>query len=427
MKFTTTHARVPPAEMSKLITQLAPYAERLERIAATTDYAQPESSIQLPNDKGLIKDIQLAAKRLHTSTLQYVIVIGIGGSNLGSQAIYEAIAGSMNLLVDRLPKLLFLDTVTDEKMTAVLRVIERLTSKDDFLVVTISKSGITTETIANMEVLWAAVAHQFGDVHDRFVCITDEDSELWRACVEHKIEVISMPTQVCGRFSVFSAVGLLPLALAGIDIGELLDGARQAVNDGISKDTKKNHSLVSACLNYLHARGGRIIHNTFLFSPKFEGLGKWYRQLMAESIGKDGKGITPIVSIGSTDLHSQAQLYFDGSDDKFTNLVFSFTGAVHRIPTHLAIPGLVADIQGKSIEHIMLAIYGGVKAAYEKLKRPYVEIDLEVADARELGYYLQFRMMEMMYLGELLGVNTFDQPAVELYKTVTRELLKKKR
>lgn len=427
MKFNTSHSLIHESDLSTQMSRLASYAQRLKHIAQANDYAEPESSIRLPRDTALLKRIQKAEKRLHSPTLQYVIVIGIGGSNLGTQAIYEAIAGSMNLLVDRLPKLLFLDTVTDEKMTAVLRVIGRLTSKDDFLVMTISKSGTTTETIANMEVLWAAVAHQFGDVHDRFVCITDEDSELWRACVEHKIEVISMPTQVCGRFSVFSAVGLLPLALVGIDIEKLLDGARRAVTDGISKDPKKNHSLVSACLNYLHAQAGRPIHNTFLFSPKLEGLGKWYRQLMAESIGKDGKGITPIVSIGSTDLHSQAQLYFDGSDDKFTNLVFSFTGAVHRIPTHLAIPGLVADIQGKSIKHIMLAIYGGVKATYEKLKRPYVEIDLEAADARELGYYLQFRMMEMMYLGELLGVNTFDQPAVELYKTVTRELLKKKR
>ena len=426
MKFTSTHALVHASDVSAHAQKLEPYRQRLAAIAKETDYKDPESSLQLPGDAKQLKEIQKAVKRLHSPTLQYVIIIGIGGSNLGTQAVYEAIAGSMNLLVDRLPKLLFLDTVTDEKMTAVTRVLEHLISKEDFLAIVISKSGTTTETIVNMEVLWAFADEHFGGASDRFVFLTDEGSKFGEAIKQRPIETLPIPPQVGGRFSVFSAVGLLPLALAGINIEELLDGARRAVVDGTSKNPSKNHSLMSACLTYQNLQAGRPIHNTFLFSPKLEGLGKWYRQLMAESLGKDGKGMTPIVSIGSTDLHSQAQLYFAGPDDKFTNLVFSFTGAVHRIPTHLAIPGLVADIQGTSLEHIMQAIYGGVKAAYEKLKRPYVEIDLETADARELGYYLQFRMLEMMYLGKLLEVNTFDQPSVEMYKSVTRELLKKR-
>ena len=135
----------------------------------------------------------------------------------------------------------------------------------------------------------------------------------------------------------------------------------------------------------------------------------------------------PIVSIGSTDLHSMAQLYWGGPDTTFTNLVFSFTGAVHTVSQRLALPGLVQHISGTSLEGIMQAIYGGVKAAYEKTARPYVEIDLEQADARELGYYLQFRMLEIIYLGRLLDVNAFDQPAVEMYKEVTRNLLQSMR
>ncbi|MCR4313999.1 MAG: hypothetical protein NUV84_02000 [Candidatus Uhrbacteria bacterium] len=425
MKFIATHALVHASEISTLVQHLEPYRQKLATIAKRTDYTEPESSLQLPQDDKQLQEIQKTVKRLHSATLQYVIIIGIGGSNLGTQAVYEAIAGSMNLLVDRLPKLLFLDTVTDEKMTAVTRILEHLISNEDFLAIVISKSGTTTETIANMEVLWAFVDDHFGTASDRFVFLTDEGSKFGTAVTHRSVETLSIPPQVGGRFSVFSAVGLLPLALAGINIEELLEGARRAVVDGTSKNPSKNHSLMSACLTYLNLQAGRSIHNTFLFSPKLEGLGKWYRQLMAESLGKDGKGMTPIVSIGSTDLHSQAQLYFAGPDDKFTNLVFSFTGAVHPIPTHLALPGLVENIQGTSLEHIMQAIYGGVKAAYEKLKRPYIEIDLETADARELGYYLQFRMLEVMYLGRLMEVNTFDQPAVEIYKSVTREILKK--
>ncbi|MBI4435380.1 hypothetical protein HY630_01805 [Candidatus Uhrbacteria bacterium] len=424
MKFSSTKALVTQTQLAPLVDSLDPYRKQLSAVAKKTDYLEPESSIQLPGDGDLLKRMKAAAKRLHTPTLQYVIVIGIGGSNLGTQAVYEAIAGSMNLLADRLPKLLFLDTVTDEKMTAVTRVLERLATKDDFLVVVISKSGTTTEPVANMEVLWEFCREHFKNAHDRFVFITDEGTKLWEVARERKLEAFTVPDQVGGRYSVFSAVGLLPLALSGINIEELLDGARQAVQDGVTASPQNNHSIISACLTFQHLQAGRPIHNTFLFSPKFEALGKWYRQLVAESLGKDGKGITPIVSIGSTDLHSMAQLYWSGPDDKFTHLVFSFTGTVHSIPQHLVLPGLVANLQGASLEKIMRAVYGGVQAAYEKIDRPYVEIDLGKADAWELGYYLQFRMLEVMYLARLMEVNAFDQPAVEMYKSVTRELLK---
>ncbi|TAL50980.1 hypothetical protein EPN81_01235 [Patescibacteria group bacterium] len=423
MKFHSNKALATDPSLAPLFDTLSSYRDQLGSLAHQTDYLQPESSIQLPGDATLLKKIQETAERLHSPTLQYVVIIGIGGSNLGTQAVYEAIAGSMHLLVDRLPKLLFLDTVTDEKMTAVTRVIEHLTHKEDFLVIVISKSGTTTETIANMEVLWNCTTKQFGDVRERFIFITDEASKLWNAAKEHKMETLSIPTQVGGRFSVFSAVGLLPLALAGINIVELIEGAQRAVADGTSAKMSNNHSLVSACLTYLQLKSGRSIRNTFFFSPKLSALGAWERQLVAESLGKDGKGIMPIISIGSTDLHSMAQLYWGGSDITFTNLVFSFTGAVHRVSQHLALPGLVQHISGTSLEGIMQAIYAGVKAAYEKSARPYVEIDLEQADARELGYYLQFRMIEVMYLGRLLDLNVFDQPAVEMYKSVTRDLL----
>jgi len=424
MKFSSAKALVTQTQLAPLIDTLDPYRARLFAIAQGPGYREPESSIQLPCDVELIKEIQAAFRRLRTPTLQYVIVVGIGGSNLGTQAVYEAIAGSMNLLVDRLPKLLFLDTVTDEKMTAVTRVLEHLVAKEDVLVIVISKSGTTTETIANMEVLLECATQQLGDVKDRFVFITDEGSKLWNAARERNMETLSVPAQAGGRYSVLSAVGLLPLSLAGIDIVELTAGAKRAVADGTSADISINHSLVSACLTYAQTQQGRLIRNTFLFSPKLEGLGKWERQLIAESLGKNGKGIVPMVSIGSTDLHSMAQLYWDGPDTFFTNLVFSFTGEVHAVPQHLSLPGLVQHISGASLEGIMQAIYGGVQAAYEKAARPYVEIDLGKADAWELGYYLQFRMMETMYLGRLLGINPFDQPAVEMYKEITRDLLK---
>ncbi|MFA4845205.1 MAG: hypothetical protein WC654_01455 [Patescibacteria group bacterium] len=422
--FYKTGALVSQTDLATQAEPMHDEIRRLERISQKEGYEEPESCLHLPFDTQILQRVREVATSVKTNTLQYIVVIGIGGSSLGAQAVYDAIAGSMNLLVDRLPKLLFLDTVSDEKMTAVTRTLERHPSKDDFAVLIISKSGTTIETIVNTEVLWAYLAEHFGDPRARFVAITDEGSKLWNIAGEKKMTRLAIPAVVGGRYSVFTAVGLLPLLLAGINMDEILEGARQAVEDGTHKNLKLNTALISALIIDHHRRAGRTIHNSFLFSPKLESLGKWYRQLAGESLGKDGKGITSVVSIGTIDLHSQAQLYFEGPDDKFTHLLYSMSGDINQVPQHPALPGLVADIKNKSLEQIMKTIVESVKMAYETQKRPYVETDLEGVNPYELGYYMQWRMIEVMYLARLMNVNAFDQPSVELYKKETRRLLK---
>ena len=202
-------------------------------------------------------------------------------------------------------------------------------------------------------------------------------------------------------------------------------GAQDAVKDSTNKSTHINNALTFAAHTFTHYTKGHTIHNTFFFAPELESLGKWYRQLMAESLGKDGKGLTPIVSIGSTDLHSMAQLYFGGANNTITNIVTAPSKGTVRVPKKLVFPGLVENVSGKSLESIMQAISQGTKTTYKKLKRPMVSIELEKLDARELGYYLQTRMIEIMYLAQLLDVNAFDQPMVKSYKKETRGLLKK--
>jgi glucose-6-phosphate isomerase len=433
MKFIhSEESLVDKVEIQQKADSLSDYIKHLGSVSKRDDYSDLECSISLPFDKRVLEQTKKVASAIKTPTLQYIVVIGIGGSNLGTQAIYDATAGSMNLLGDRLPKLLFLDTVSDEKMTAVIRHLSRMHHKSDFAILFISKSGGTTEVIANTEILLDGLKDHFGNVKDRLVAITGEGSKLWKLAGEQKIHRLSLPDNVGGRYSVFSAVGLLPLYLANIDLKELLRGAQKAVAHGVSKNLKKNHSLVSAIITYTQNNNGHTIHNSFLFSPKLESIGKWYRQLMGESIGKEkdldgnivNNGITPIVSIGSTDLHSMAQLYFGGPDDKYTNLIYSFAGDINATPKPLNFPGLVSDIQGKTLEELTKAIIGGVKSAYKKTKRPYTEIDMQGIKPYEIGYHLQFRMIEMMYLAKLMNVNAFDQPAVETYKEATRELLK---
>ncbi len=171
----------------------------------------------------------------------------------------------------------------------------------------------------------------------------------------------------------------------------------------------------------------------FLFAPCLESLGKWYRQLLAESIGKefdrDGKvvhcGIMPTVSIGSTDLHSMGQLYLAGPNDKMTTFVSvqNHTRSV-SIPKKGVFNGLVEGIYGKTSTEIMNAILKGIKRTYQKKKIPFCEIVLDDISPKSLGEFMQFKMMEVMFLGELFNVNVFDQPNVESYKIETKRILK---
>jgi glucose-6-phosphate isomerase len=162
-----------------------------------------------------------------------------------------------------------------------------------------------------------------------------------------------------------------------------------------------------------------------LFSTDLESLGKWYRQLMAESIGKKGIGLTPTVSIGSTDLHSMVQLYLGGPKDKLTNFVSAHFNTELKVPYYPEYNELVPHLQKKELNHIMHAILYGTKAAYKKHKRPFTETRLDGKNAYAIGAYLQLKMTEIIMLAHLFKVNPFDEPEVESYKKETRHVLSK--
>ena len=241
---------------------------------------------------------------------------------------------------------------------------------------------------------------------------------------EKNIDVLFMPDQVGGRYSVFSAVGLFPLALASFNIEKLRSGAANMRDIcGKRSSAEDNPAMISASILYLLSLQGKNINDNFIFLPQLESLGKWYRQLMGESIGKMGKGITPTVSMGSVDLHSVAQLYLDGPNDKITTFITG-TQALEdaQVPGELSY-NIVPAIRGKKIFDIMQAIVGGTLIAYKNQGRAYMQIGFEKLDEEALGEFMQFKMLEMMYLGKLFQVNAFDQPAVEIYKKETKKLL----
>lgn len=414
-------------------TRALPYIEQLAKVGGENTYTADEASTNLAFDSKLFEQVRTLVADKVSSSLRYIFVVGIGGSNLGTKAIYDALVGYRDLGNKTYPRMVFVDTTNATMLRFYTEeLITTLQAPEEYLVVTISKSGGTTETLANTEILLAALSQQVGGVQKRTIAITDEGSAFWKAAEVASIDHLAIPHKVGGRYSVLSAVGLFPLAALGIDIQSLLQGAQDIRAYCLNTEIEHNPAWQSAALMSFAHRHGTSINDTFVFNSELESLGKWYRQLLGESIGKEHDrdcnqvhtGITPTVSVGSTDLHSVGQLYLGGPKDKLTTFVYStdYSNAV-SVPSTRVFADTVAMINGKSTADIMSAILGGVKIAYNKAELPFMEVELEGISPYEIGAFMQFKMIEMMILGDLLGVNPFDQPNVELYKIETKRLL----
>lgn len=409
---------------------LAPYITELRAVGDTGSYGAPESSINLPLDEDLLEQVEKLAATMVTPDLRYVFVIGIGGSNLGTKAIYDALYGARDVTTHTKPRLIFVDTNDTALLTAYRDVIWSCSHATECLLISISKSGGTTETLANTEILLGVLREKWKIDTDRLVVIADAGSPYGVAARAKGIATLTMPTIVGGRFSVLSAVGLFPLAVIGLPITELHAGAARIRMQCLHPDITQNPAAQSALVLAVSYEKGMGIHDTFVFQNGLTSLGFWYRQLLGESIGKEQTsgtvvGITPTVSVGSTDLHSVGQLYLGGPRDKVTTFVHgTFDREMPKVPSERRVfPELVPMIADKSTDAIMSAIYEGTKAAYNNRAVPFMEIELEGVSLTELGAFMQFKMIEVMYLGHLLKVNPFDQPAVELYKAETKRIL----
>jgi glucose-6-phosphate isomerase len=409
---------------------------RRVREALREGYDTEYASINLPSDSGLLKTVRkvvLEKKRLKPRML---VVVGIGGSNLGTMAVHEAVNG--RFYDEGGDRVYFADTVDEDKLKDILATAEETLKRgQNILVNVVTKSGKTTETIAVFELFVRLLKKYKKKQYSKYVvATTDRDSRLWDFALKEDYTLLEIPKNVGGRYSVFSAVGLFPLAMLGVNIRKLQSGAASIIPACIRGDVLKNPAALSAVITYIHGKRGRNISDLFLFSTDLESVGKWYRQLLGESIGKEWNrkqsrrvhaGITPTVSIGSTDLHSMAQLYLGGPKDKLTTFVrVKKNNTVVTLPKINKFNQLVGGIQGKPVQKIMDAIMEGTKIAFQQAGRPFMEVVLPDKSEASIAQFLQFKMIEVMYLGCLLDVNPFDQPAVELYKKETRRILARK-
>lgn len=401
------------------------YLDFLRSVPAHKEYDVPETSMNLCDDRKMVGMVEKAAARFQKKN-PLVVVVGIGGSNLGTQAIYDALRCQWQMPRRSEPgreRLLFADTVDRFKLRRIVDEVRYARRQKRAVILNIiSKSGSTTETIANAEYL-KKYAGQFAA--EDVVVTTDENSPLWKLSKALSYQLLAISSIVGGRYSVFTPVGLFPLAVAGIDIASLLKGARSS-RDLCLRSFVSSPAFKSAATLYHHATHGKTINDNFFFRTDLESLGKWYRQLMGESIGKDGKGVTPTVSIGSTDLHSMGQLYLGGPEDKITTFVDVEDALAPRFSKTLGLDPLVGGVVGgRSTAEILDAILKGTKAAYHKKSVSFMEVTFPKLDESAVGAFMQWKMIEMMILGKLFVVNTFNQPNVEEYKVVTKKLLQR--
>ncbi len=388
----------------------------------------------LPAQGRLLKQISAAAASL-AGSYDTVCVAGIGGSALGAWALDCALRGPHPVQAAhsiRNPRLVILDNVDPEFIELALASMNPART----LVVPIAKSGATAETMATFLIVdeWMKQALGARKAAARTIAVTSQGrGDLKAFATANNLATFHIPESVGGRFSVLSPVGLVPAALAGLDIKAVCRGAASMTRQSWTADLAGNVALRSALYHYLiWTLRKKTIQVAFPYSNRLWGLAFWFRQLWAESLGKakdrKGKtvniGQTPIAALGATDQHSQAQLYMEGPNDK----VFSFW-AVNRWSTQGAIPKARTGLDsfdylaGQSLAKLIDAERNATAAALTAAGRPNCTFALDRVDAAHVGAFMQLLEFQTAFMGELLGIDAFDQPGVELGKVFTFGLM----
>jgi glucose-6-phosphate isomerase len=363
----------------------------------------------------------------------HVLVLGIGGSALGTKALVNALRPpAWNELDDEareyFPRITILENVDPTSVAAALRRIDPRRA----LVNVISKSGGTAETLAQYLVVRGWLDQALGpDAASRHLVFTTDPVKgpLRELAQRESIAALEVPPDVGGRFSVLTPVGLLPAALVGIDVDGLLRGADRAVEAASATELLKNAAaLYSALLWAADSWLGAKIHVVMPYSDRLRDFASWYAQLWAESLGKKldrrnqtiHTGPTPLSSVGATDQHSQVQLFMEGPFDKVLTFVrVADPGEDVRIPHRPDLPEELAYLQGHAIGELLLAEQEATSSALARMGRLNATIEIPRLDAETLGQLIMFYQVTTGYAGAWYGINPFDQPGVELGKRLT--------
>lgn len=364
-----------------------------------------------------------------------ILVLGIGGSALGGIAVTGALLTPYwNMLSEEkrngLPKIFFLDNIDPDSMTGLLDFLDL----EKTLVNVITKSGDTAETMSQFMIVKDRLEKELGDNYRyNIVATTDKRTGILRQIAEQEgYKTFVVPDDVGGRFSVFSAVGLLPMALVGIDIDAVVNGIKDMDLALKNTDIKENIAAQNALIHYLmDTKKGKNLSVMMPYSSRLKYVSDWYVQLWAESLGKnkDKKGNdvhvgpTPIKALGATDQHSQIQLYNEGPNNKLINFI-----RVEEFDSTLDIPNIfeytgINYLAGKTINQLLNAEADSTRVALTDYGRPNVTISIPKVDAYHIGQLLYMFEVQTAIAGELYHINTFNQPGVEQAKNYTYALM----
>lgn len=405
---------VTDAGQKRGVHKLAAYRAQVQKVLENNDHTKPEYSLVHAKNPTVHDTLDSLHKQF--KGIKHLVLIGIGGSSLGVEAIHSVLdTGKV--------KLHTLDTVSAHDIEQLISTLKPIKSAKQLAICVISKSGNTAETLVNASVLLEALEQKFKkSLYGQTIFIGNPGTDFMKAGKRLGVNIVPMPEVVGGRYSVTTEVGLVPLTLLGHDTDAFIAGILEASRDELESVTAEN------AVRLHHYLSKKFIHyNFFAFEPRLAKLGAWYRQLIAESLGKEMDrnnqpvkvGFVPSIST-AVELHSVGQLYMSGFAGVYTDFVtFDDDTADQSIPKK----GISKTYGKFTTQEVAVAIYGGVMAAYQERSLPYRSTIFDEDLAYSLGLFMSMRMRETMYIAELMNINAFDQPNVELYKNKTREIL----
>ncbi|HET8548911.1 MAG TPA: hypothetical protein VFL57_12935 [Bryobacteraceae bacterium] len=421
---------VTPAEIRSAAPAARDAVAAFQKASEAGTYGFPH----LPFQTATIKAVLDYARQMR-GKYDAICVVGIGGSALGAWALDCAMHGPHPVQSEKHPRLVILDNVDPDFVGAAL---DSMSPKKT-VVVPIAKSGSTAETMATFLIVQEWLVRKLGRKAAKHVAVVTSEGrgDLKKLATREKYQTFHLPENVGGRFSVLSAAGLLPAALAGIDIKKLTKGAAAITTQCWKRDPEQNAALRSALLHWLvWQRKNKAIQVAFPYSNRLWGLAFWFRQLWAESLGKARRrsrgeganiGQTPVAALGTTDQHSQVQLYMEGPNDK----VFTFW-AVKKFDDAGRIPKAKLGLEsfdylaGQTLAKLIDAERRSTAAALAENKRPNCTFTLDRVDEEHVGAFMQLMEFETAFMGELLDIDAFDQEGVELGKKFTFGLMGRK-
>ena len=369
-----------------------------------------------PYDKDAVREVQALVQLAKAENIQTVVWIGIGGSGLGPKVLQEVFESPDT------PSFIVIDSIDPSTIANHLKLIDWKNA----LIVVVSKSGNTLETMAAFFACFERMKEVSKHISNRVIAITDpEEGPLLAFAKANRIPTLSIPQNVGGRFSIFTPVGLLALGLLGGNIAQFLRGAKEMDTYCQETTLAKNPAASLAAVQYLlDTRRNYPIRVIMPYGDRLQSMARWEQQLLAESLGKnDGFNPIPQAAIGTQDQHSLLQQWMSGPRKSWHLFLREIDKPRLEVPRNL--PDSFTYIAGKTYGQLLDACYEGTSQALTKAKRPIVTLSLQRLDEYHIGQLFFLLLTEVVYLGKLYRIEVYGQPSVEIGKQITKSILSK--